>query len=395
MRKAIIYIQCLLLLAFAVSCGTTDPSPVGIDLVGRSGGDVIELKDVRTVTARSRFKEIFPSVLGVAEEILLGRMNGVNYLSLYRVELSPTDFPSGSASGLTVDSLFIELSVLGNLSRGDLGAIHVFVPDEAWSEVRAFVDTSDFQASSFARSPLLDVTPALADSTVIVPLPNSLLTAAIAADPSSPVIEFGLAAADGSENFVVAVGSREATNQSGAPVFVAHYADGAGVTRTGVSLDTYFADREADPADGELLIQTGVFSAALMQFDLPTIPDAATVNVVELTMDYDSDRSFLSSLRLQIERVSVSGSDTTFALASGNTLNKQIINPLSSTFSMYLDQLMFHGWMSGEWENQGLILNPLVLNPVFESVPDLRYEWAVFSNPRLRIVYSLPPPIGS
>jgi hypothetical protein len=360
---------------------------VGIDLVDRSGGEVVELVDIQSVEAGSKFREVFPSILGEVQEVLIGRMNGIDYVALFEVTLSPSDFPGGDASSLSVDSLFVELKLLGDLTRGEIGRMRVSAPDEAWSETRSFVDTTDFQSSSFQRIHLADVTPSLVDSTVRVPLPPDLLRDAIAANPTGPVLQFVLSGVEDDADYLIVVGSREATDVTKVPELIAHFS-GAAVARAGASQDTYFADRTADPESGDLLIQTGVFSAAVMRFDLPTIPASATVNLVELTMDFDFDRSFLTLLRLRIERLIVTDGDTTSTVVSGNALNEQVVSPVSSPFRMNLDQLLLHGWMSGTSENRGLIINP-----VFEIAPNLRYEWGLFSNPRLRVVYSLPPPI--
>ena len=382
--------QTLLLLLFVAGCGTTNPTPVVIDLIDRYGGDVVEIVEILSVEAFSRFREVFPSVLGEAEELLIGKMNGIDYVALFEISLAPTDFPGGDPSVLSVDSLFVELKLLGNLTRGELGRIAVSAPDEVWSESRSFVDSTDFLTTSFRRTALTDVMPGLADSTVRVALPPDLLRDAIVRNPTAPVLEFELTGAGDAANYLIVVGSREATEPAKVPQLVAYFGDGAGVARVGASLDTYFADRTGDPESGDLLIQTGVLTGAVMRFDLPTIPESATVNLVELTMDFDIDRSFLTGLRLRVERIDVAGSDTTFTLESGNPLNEQIVTPVSSPFRMNLDQLLIHGWMSGTSENRGLIINP-----VFEIVQDLRYEWGLFTNPRIRVIYSLAPPIGT
>ncbi len=370
-------------------CGSTGPTAVGIDLVDRSGGEVVEVADIRSSHTASRFREVFPSVLGSAEELLIGRMNGIDYVSLLKVSLLPTDFPGGSAAALTVDSVFVELRVLGNLNRGTLGQVLVSVPDDVWSETQTFVDTTDFETTLLSRTALLEVTPTQTDSTIRIPLPAHLLTDAIAADLNLPTLEFALSGATGAEDYLIVVGSREATESGKTPQLVAQFVDAA-PARADIVLDTYFADRISPPGPGEILLQTGVFSAGVIRFDLPSIPESATVNLVELTMDFDTDRSFLASLRLRVERLNVSGADTTFSVSSGNALNEQIVSPASSPFVMNLDQLLFHGWMSGSSENRGLIINP-----VFDITPDLRYEWGLFTNPRIRVVYSLPPPIGT
>jgi hypothetical protein len=388
----------LLVLTFCVACGTTDPSPVGINLVNLSGGEVVEMLDLRPVESGSHFREIFPTRLGAAEEMLIGRMNGVEYVGIFQVALSPEDFPGGDPATVTIDSLFVDLKILGSLNRGNLGALTVSAPGQAWTEAQSFVDSTDFQQASFVKSALLDVMPVRVDSTIRVSLPATLLEDAISQNPTAPVVEFALSGAEGL-SFLIVSGTRETgiPDSTGAPVsqdkvpeLVTYYAGESEPGRVGTSLDTYYADRIDPPAPGELLLQTGIFSGARMQFELPTIPESATVNQIELIMDFEFDRSFLSSLRLRFERLDVASGDTTAVIVSGNPLNEQIIAPVSSPLFMNLDQLMFHGWMSGTKENHGFSINP-----VFEITSDLRYEWGLFSNPRLRIVYSLPPSTGT
>ncbi|MBS10320.1 MAG: hypothetical protein CME19_01795 [Gemmatimonadetes bacterium] len=378
----------LLAILLIAGCGTKDPSPVGIDLVNLSGGEVVELLNVPSAITAPQLLDIFPSILGGTEEVLVGRMNGVEYTGVFRVEFAPTDFPGGDASTLAVDSLFVELRVLGGLVRGDLGNIIVSLPMESWSETRSFVDTTTFRAARFPRDILAEVTPTLADSTVRVPLPTSLLSDAIALGGRTPAVEFALSGAEGND-FLVVAGSRESSLTGKSPVLSAVYAGGAG-SSVGTALDTYYADRLQEPQPGEVLLQTGILTGTTMKFELPSIPEASTVNVVELSFDFDFDRSFLTSLRLRIERLDVAGGDTTRTITSSNALNEQVVVPSGSPFLMNLDQLMFHGWMSGQQTNSGFSLTP-----IFEITPDLRYEWGLFSNPRLRIVYSLPPASGS
>jgi hypothetical protein len=386
--SAISALVCMLVSA----CGTTDPSPVGIDLVDLAGGDVVELAELRPSEARSRFREIFPSVLGQTEELLIGRMNGVRYVSLFEMAFDPADLPGGNGSGQAVDSLFVELKILGNIKRGNLGRVIVSLPAETWSESRSFVDTTDFAENSFNQVEIADVVPALVDSTVRIPLPVDLLADAIGMNPTNPVVAFSLTGSGLDEDYLIAVSARDTVGSTNAAELVAYLSgpDGQQVSRAKTTMDTYFAERLANPEPGEILLQTGVFSAGVIRFDLPSIPESATVNIVELTMDFDIDRSFLTSLRLRFERLIVVDGDTTFSVASGNPVNEQIINPTSSPFVMTLDQLLFHGWMTGTNENHGLIINP-----IFDIVLDLRYEWGLFTNPRLRIVYSLPPSIGA
>ena len=383
----------VLIMAFCVSCGTTDPSPVGIDLVNLAGGEVVEVFDIRPVEAGSRFREIFPTTLGSAEELLVGRMNGVEYVSLFQVSLSPADFPGGDASTLTLDSLFVELKVLGNLNRGDLGGITVSIPAQPWTETQSFVDTTDFQRASFERIVLADVIPTRVDSTVRIPLPNVLLEEAISRDPGAPVVEFTLSGAEGTD-FLIVSGARETgiagtvtvtPTDAKVPKMLAYFAGQEASLAMGPSLDTYFADRVTGPSPGELLLQTGVLSAATLRFDLPSIPESGTVNQVELIMDFDFNRSFLSSLRLRFERLDVMSGDTTYV-----TVREQTVAPVSSPFFINLDPLMFYQWMSGRVDNSGLSITP-----TFDVVSDLRYEWGLFTNPRIRIVYSLPPAIGT
>ena len=376
------YLLSLLLIA---GCGTKDPSPVGIDLVNLAGGEVVELQNLPSVKTEPQLFDIFPSILGGAEEVLVGRMNGVEYTGIFRFEMSPTDFPGGDASGLTADSLYVDLKVRGELIRGDLGRIVVSRPTEAWSETRSFVDTTTYRSASFSRDPLGEVVPEIIEEDVVrIALPTDLLNGALAGDVTTAVVEFALSGAEG-ESFLVGAGSSETSTEGNSPVLSAVYSSGAS-SSVGSALDTYFADRLSEPEPGEVLLQTGILTGATLRFDLPTIPETATVNIVELSFDYDFDRSFLTTLRFRVERLDVANGDTTKTLVSANPLNNQTDLPVESPHKIYLDQLMFHDWMSGQRSNSGFSITP-----IFEIVPNLRYEWVLFSNPRLRLVYSLAP----
>ena len=121
--------------------------------------------------------------------------------------------------------------------------------------------------------------PSQIDSTVRVQLPASLMQNALQISPTNPVVEFGLSGASDAGNFLIVTAAADTIGSVNAAELVAYLsgATSSWISRSRSTKDTYFAEKDADPEPGEILLQTGVFSAGVIRFDLPTIPEAATV----------------------------------------------------------------------------------------------------------------------
>ena len=75
--------------------------------------------------------------------------------------------------------------------------------------------------------------------------------------------------------------------------------------------------------------------------------------------------------------------DTTFAQSSASGIYVQSVAPSAPSQTFVLDRTLIQGWISGGVPNHGLALRPQYSDP--------EVDWVVFQNPRLRVVYSLPP----
>ena len=375
-------LQLAIILALAAACGSTNPSPVGIDLVDLAGGDVVEISNIRPVESRSIFRQAFPSVLGKTEELLVGRMNGISYLAAFRFDLSQV---SGNTDAIRSGT--IELTVLGDGLRGSLSNVEISTPAEAWDESTAFVKGQDTIRTGFERRTLATVSVTQIDSTLRIPVPGEIIAEAMDSGSSQEGLELIVSGSELESPFVAIVGSREVELPSSGPKLVLDV-EGMGLVESVPSLDTYYADLTSDPGDDTILLHTGVIVGGLLRFDLPSIPSTATVRVVELSLDLDGDRSLTSGIRTRVERLDVASEDTTF-VGAASYLDGQLLLPGQQN-SIFLDQLLFQRWMTGSVINQGLLLTPSSETSTLE----LRYEWGLFVNPRLRIVYSLAPQSG-
>ena len=147
------------------------------------------------------------------------------------------------------------------------------------------------------------------------------------------------------------------------------------------SEDTYFGQREAPVAENSLLLQAGIARSLRLKFDLPPIPEDATINFVEFSSQVNQDASLTDGLQINVRRIDVDGQDTTFVRIQ-NAFSTFPASGAISTIQFTVDHLILQTWISGLSPNHGI-----ALFPIFEG----RYEWLEITDPTLRIVYTNPP----
>lgn len=370
----------------AVSCGNRDPVPVGVDLVDRLSGETIELAPALPSQASTRFEGLLPIVRGISGELMVGRSNGIVYSALLRV---PQDSLSGIQGELAAANLRLTLNP--GQQRG-LGQFALFRPITVWEEDGAFVDTTDLSQVPFESLLIRDgLTEDRQNSTLTLALPPAAIKDA---QTGGRNLELMLSpAVSTTDDFVVVTCSREVEAINSRPTLELILSSGDTLT-TVPRADTYFADRIEPTAMGDLILHTGVTQSVRLKYDIPTnIPPGSTINWAELTADIDTDRSLVFDvLEFSIRRLDVIAetTDTVLVTTSVSNFNTQHFTSAATSIRIPLDRLLVQTWIAGT-PNNGLALTPNIEGLRLE---ELQYEWAVLRNPRLRVIYSIPPSTG-
>ncbi|HLA38699.1 MAG TPA: hypothetical protein VJ417_01810, partial [Candidatus Glassbacteria bacterium] len=317
------------------------------------------------------------------------RMNGIAFRSLLRFWV-PADSLARAAGGngagdLAVNSLQIHLSASFQRGEADLT---VDRPLADWDEYTVFSDTLAYTEVEFPSTPIPDASaaPVGEDSSVVVDLPAAFAEEAIAASPLSAPIEVMLRPAGA--DFLTILMSRNsglAETDLQRPWLELTYSVGGETYtyRSGAAEDTYWGGREGGgPAPDLLIVGSGIRYSALLRFALPdSIPAGATVNSVRLEMELDEAHSLLDLFSFGVTRIDILAgtSDTTYTSFNTLQFDSLVLQP-----DFPLDPTLMQSWLAAGAPNNGLALR---------SQDDTQILWAVFRNPRLRVIYSLPPDI--
>ena len=382
-----------LVLAMAVvwgnACGNSKTNPVGGDLIGRQGGGVVELPVMSLSSGMSKFEGIYPQTQGLSGGLRVGRMNGLAFRSLLRFRV-PADSLARAAGGSGVADLeekSLQIRLFASLQMGKT-ELAVDRPDGAWDEFTVFSDTLTYTSEiAFPSSPILDAAAvALEDSSVIVDLPVAFVEEAIGADPLSAQIDVMLRPAG--EDFLTILMSREsglAATNARWPQLEFKYSAG-GETHTyhiGAQEDTYWGGRDGEgPPPDLLMLVSGIRYTSHLHFDLPdSIPAGATVNSVRLEMELDEAHSLLDLFTFSVDRIDILPGTADTIYTSFSTLQFDSLAPKPA---FALDPTFMQSWLATGAPNNGMALRPQ---------DDTQIIWVVFRNPKLHVVYSLPPDI--
>lgn len=382
-----------LLLFFAaclVGCNTEKRNPLGEGFVGRDPGDTVALPAVPLKSAGSFHSLIFPTVMGEQEELLVGQMNGFVLRSLLRFNV-PDELSGGVPPGLTIDSLRVNLGIRSArlVENASLVALR---PDSPWEELQTYVDTISLVESEVLATPIPNTVAHIFEDRVRIDLPVSLLKDAVAT--GAPSVEI-LLQPDGEASFLLDIFAREATDiRADAPIpeLEAVYRVGDGIERAAVQADadTYWSARvNGGPPEDLAILAEGLFYGSVLNFDLPNIPQGATINSAKLQLDFDLDRSYFSSFPIEIYGLRIAEGDTAFTRFN----ERLLIEPATATYT--INHTLIQAWVSGVRVNHGLALSPLNFSsstglPALLNSPPL-IRWIVLKDVRLNLIYSLPP----
>ena len=388
MRKRFLLI--LGVVAFLAGCNTGKRNPLGEGFVGRDPGDTVALPAVPLKSARSFHSLTFPTVMGEQEELLVGQMNGFLLRSLLRFNV-PDELSGGVPPGLVLDSLRVNLGIRSArlVENASLIALR---PDSPWEELQTYVDSISLVESEVLATPIPDAVVHVFEDRVRVDLPVSLLKNAIEA--GAPSVEI-LLQPDGEASFLLDIFAREATDiRADAPIpeLEAVYRVGDVTERAAVQTDadTYWSARvNGGPSEDLIILSEGLFYGSVLDFDLPNIPQGATINSAKLQLDIDLDHSYFSSLPFEVYGLTIAEGDTAFTRFN----ERLLLEPATATYT--INQTLIQAWISGVRVNHGLALSPLNFTsttglPALLNSPPL-IRWLVLKDVRLNLIYSFPP----
>ena len=386
--------KCFLLIfffaGFFTGCNTEKRNPLGEGFVGRDPGDTVALPAVPLKSARSFHSLVFPTVMGQREELLVGQMNGFLLRSLLRFNV-PDELSGGVPPGLVLDTLRVNLGIRSArlVENASLIALR---PDSPWEELQTYVDTISLVESEVLATPIPNAVAQVFEDRVRIDLPASLLKDAI--DTGSPSLDI-LLQPDGEAPFLLDIFAREATDiRADAPIpeLEAVYRVGDVIERAAVQTDadTYWSARvNGGPPEDLIILSEGLFYGSVLNFDLPNIPQGATINSAKLQLDIDLDHSYFSSFPFEVYRLTIAEGDTSFTRYNELLL----IEPITATYT--INHTLIQAWISGARLNHGLALSPLNFTsttglPALLNSPPL-IQWIVLKDVRLNLIYSFPP----
>ncbi|MCE2431721.1 MAG: hypothetical protein J4F29_02175 [Candidatus Latescibacteria bacterium] len=384
------FLLIFLAVASLSGCNTGKRNPLGEGFVGRDPGDTVALPAVPLKSARSFHSLTFPTVMGEQEELLVGQMNGFLLRSLLRFNV-PDELSGGVPPGLVLDSLRVNLGIRSArlVENASLIALR---PDSPWEELQTYVDTLSLVESEVLATPIPDAVVHVFEDRVRIDLPVSLLKDAVEAGATSVEI---LLQPDGEKPFLLDIFAREANAiRADAPIpeLEAVYRVGDVIERAAVqtSADTYWSARvNGGPSEDLIILSEGLFYGSVLNFDLPDIPQGATINSAQLQLDINLDRSYFSSFPFEIYGLTIAEGDTAFTRYNEPLL----LEPTTATYT--INHTLIQAWISGARLNHGLALSPLNFTsttglPALLNSPPL-IRWLVLKDVRLNLIYSFPP----
>ena len=382
------FLLTLMIVGCLAGCNTEKRNPLGEGFVGRDPGEIVALPAVPLKSARSYQSLIFPTVMGEQKELLVGQMNGFLLRSLLRFNV-PDELSGGVPPGLTVDSLRVNLGIR-SARLVENASLMVLRPDSPWAELQTYVDTTLWVESEVLATPIPGAVAQVFADRVRIDLPVSLLKDAVDAGSTSFDI---LLRPDGEAPFLLDIFAREAIDiRADAPIpeleVVYRVGDVAQRAAVQTDADTYWSARiNGGPPEDLAIISEGLFYGSVLNFDLPSVPQGATINSAKLQLDFDLDRSYFSSFPFEIYGLTIAEGDTSFTRYN----ERLLIEPTTTTYT--INHTLIQAWISGARANQGLALSPLNLITGFSvplNSPPL-IQWIVLKNVHLNLIYSLPP----
>ena len=405
MRKdRIVWAAMVAALVCGAGCGNRATNPIGADLVGRDPGAVVVLPALGLAEGSRRFGGVAPIVAGSFEELLVGRMNGLVFRSLLRFQVDADSLARASGvtwtGALEVHAFRLYLKPRTSGIQGTLD-LAVSRPESAWDETSVFSDSLSLEEIPVPATALpVASSRTVGDSVVVFDLPVSLIQDAFIGANAMVPLDVMVHPAEGSEDFMASFISRDAillVTPRDRPRFELIYSFAGDSLRyeSRASQDTYWGARDGDgPGSEMLLLASGVRYDPILRFDLPdSIPAGSTINSVRLDIDVDLDRSFLGVFPFSVGQIQVLAEtgDTSYANYDaideyGDVHASQEFTSGSPQATISLFPPLVQGWISKAVPNHGFALRARDIQTV---------GWVVLLNPRLRVIYSQPPEMGT
>ena len=377
-------------MALFLGCGGGDGNPVGTGLVNRrDAGSVVRIEGITPVRQFSEFQGFEPTQNGFRPSIRAGELNGIGVTTLVQFTI-PTDSLVAFTGGvdLTIEQARILLYRRVEESSGE-GTLTLWETLSPWDDLSSFTDTTGTLQTppSLARIDPSDVIQS-GDTTVIDLAPSFVLSklglAEGAGDPDT--VSIALQAASGGQFLTSWVSSNAFGDDLERRPSIELTVPGPDNVPQKFSFisttDTYYGSLVASgPEPSALIVGSGIRFWTHMVFSFPeSLPVEATINSAILEMDIARVESFPITFSMQVDRLLIDSTTGDSLLVPG--LGKTIlVGETGTRFEM--GPFIVQDWTSERVPNDGLVLRSV-------GTEDL-LTWLVFKNPKLTIVYSLPP----
>ena len=370
-------------------CGGGDGNPVGTGLVNRrDAGSVVRIEGITPVRQFSEFQGFERTQNGFRPSIRAGELNGIGVTTLVQFTI-PTDSLVAFTGGvdLTIEQVRILLYRRVEESSGE-GTLTVWETLSPWDDLSSFTDTTGTLQTppSLARVDLSDVIQS-GDTTIIDLAPSFVLSklglAEATGDPGT--VSIALQAASGGQfltSWVSSNGFGDDLERRPTIELTVPGSDDVPQKFSFVSTtDTYYGSLVASgPEPSALIVGSGIRFWTHMVFSFPeSLPVEATINSALLEMDIARIESFPITFSLQVDRLLIDSTTGDSLLVPG----LGITIPVGETGTRFEMGPFIQDWTSERVPNDGLVLRSV-------GTEDL-LTWLVFKNPKLTIIYSLPP----
>ncbi len=378
-------------LVFLAGCGGEKANPVGAGLVNRKElGSVVRLKPIPPSRKVTEYRGLLPVLNGLSPSLAAGSFNQIEVTTLLRF-IFPTDTLLARSGGQDISVVRARVRLISRRG-GSIGAPRLTIWEalSGWDELSFFADTTRGVETPATLARIGPTSVTQAGDTTIIDLPPSFvrsrfrLSGRAANEPDTVAI--ALKPEAGAQFMAAWVSSDVAVDSlASAPYFdlTLRTPDGGQQTLSyRVLEDTFYGVRQGGGPDStSLTVGTGFRYWTYLTFALPdSLPKRATINSARLEADVAQPGSFPADLVVGADRLVISPTTKDTSVAQGGT---GVILSGSTTFSVEVGPFVVQAWTSGQAENQGIVLIPVGGTELL--------SWVVLKNPRLTVVYSVPP----
>lgn len=376
--------------AVFAGCGGKNANPVGAGLLDRKDlGRVVRLNPISPSRVTTAYLGIRPVVNGSLLSMAAGSLNRIGLTALVRFT-APPDTILSYAGGQDVRVVRSRLLLTRRPAQGvGSGPVTVWRPLAGWDEQSIFADTTRGVEAPIPLGRIGFVQMAdQADTTVIDLDPSFVQGRLQVADRAAGVldtVEVALQAAPGAQFLATWVATDAIEEGLSRPRLALTFERPDSLQRTLTLLaadDTFYGVREGGGPDSTALtVGTGFRYWTYLTFSIPdSLPRRATINSARLEAEVAQPGSFPVDIVLGVERLVISPTTGDTSIAQGGTV--EVLSGATS-LSAEIGPFVVQAWTSGQVENHGVVLLPV-------GGADL-ISWVVLRNPRLTVVYSVPP----